>query len=53
MHLICRVVGHRINRKRVRLNGHTYSGRCRWCSTPMEKGPDGWQVKPPGSEEAG
>lgn len=42
MKLMCRIAGHRINRKRVRRSGQTYIGRCRWCEVHMEKRPEGW-----------
>ena len=44
MKILCRIAGHRINRKRVRRSGLTYIGRCRWCQARMERKPDGWAV---------
>ncbi|WP_324262676.1 DUF1660 family phage protein [Altererythrobacter sp. H2] len=42
--LMCRVFGHRVNRKRVRRFGETFVGRCRRCNAKMEKADQTWQL---------
>lgn len=44
MKLLCRVFGHRVNRKRVRRVGHVYISRCKWCHTGLERGEHGWHT---------
>ena len=43
--ILCKIFGHRIQRRRVRKDGDTYVGRCRWCRSRMEKGEDGWELR--------
>ncbi|GEM_PF-6991815 len=43
--LLCKILGHRVSRKRVRRSGDTLVGRCARCRTRMEKGADGWVVR--------
>lgn len=41
--LICKVFGHRVDRKRVRLKDYdTFVGKCGRCNARMVRTPDGW-----------
>lgn len=42
-HVVCMVLGHQVNRRRIRREGQIYVGRCRWCRTRMWRAEDGWE----------
>ena len=41
---VCWVIGHKINRRRVRYDGLDFRTRCRRCDAPMVRDDNGWQV---------
>lgn len=43
--LMCRIFGHRVERKRVRRLGNTWVGRCRHCGVEMAKIDGVWQER--------
>lgn len=40
---ICRLFGHRINRRRVWNDGVDFRTTCRRCGAPLLRGRDGWR----------
>ena len=40
--VVCMVAGHRVNRRRVRYNGLTFTCRCSRCGTGLEREARGW-----------
>lgn len=38
----CRLLGHRVNRNRVRFDGVMFRSRCRRCGSAMVRELDGW-----------
>lgn len=48
--LICAMLGHKINRRRVHYDGLEFHTNCRRCHTPMVRLPSGWQVRDDGRD---
>lgn len=40
--LICRIVGHRINRRRVKYDEMAFRTHCARCDASLVREPDGW-----------
>lgn len=53
MNLICRVFGHKLNRRRVRRIGGSYLGNCRRCKAHMKRTSDGWVASDPDENSNG
>ncbi|MFC4254327.1 hypothetical protein GRI97_02745 [Altererythrobacter xixiisoli] len=47
MPMICRLIGHRRNRKRVWHDGLNYRSRCARCELPMLRQGGGWALFDP------
>ena len=43
--MMCKVLGHQVNRNRVRRDGESYVSRCRTCGGRMQKTDDGWKLR--------
>ena len=43
MSLLCRLRGHKVNRKRVSHDGAVYRTNCQRCGCPMYREWDGWK----------
>jgi hypothetical protein len=44
MRMVCAVIGHKINRRRVRYDGLDFRTHCRRCNSSMVRHDNGWQV---------
>lgn len=42
MSLVCKIFGHKINRRRVRKVGGAHFGRCRRCEAHLRRTSEGW-----------
>lgn len=43
--VLCKVLGHRVNRSRIGRAEGKYLGRCRRCNAMLERAPDGWRLR--------
>lgn len=44
-HLVCRVLGHSINRRKVRFDGVYFCTACRRCGEELVREPNGWELR--------
>lgn len=49
-HVLCALFGHRVRRRRVRREGGSLYGRCRWCRKRMRRTGHGWDIAYPKDE---
>jgi hypothetical protein len=40
--VVCHIIGHRIDRRKVRFDGLSFTCRCRRCGSQLEREASGW-----------